>query len=139
MIVDRDTLNNSNAGRKVDREYIARALCAIVERHGALVTREDERHEITLTFDLQGVGALIHIDNVLAHGRRSLIHWHNTLSPARKFNTRFCRMIGQATWGGILHHKATSHPADWYSLAMVLDAGLCLAFAGEAFEPILTP
>ena len=140
MIVDRDTLNKSDAGRKSDREYIAEAICAIVERHGATV----ERHEsptvvgfggagIDLRFSLKGVGAMIDIDDLFG-GSRSLIHWHNTEYPSRNFTTRFCRLVGSDCLRRPFP-KATSRPADWYSLAMMLDAGLCLALAGEAFEP----
>lgn len=134
MVIDRDAFNALNARRKADREGIAWRLCAIVERHGALVEREDERREITLTFKLAGVGALIHIDD-LFDGSRSLIHWHNTEYPARDFTTRFCAAVGDLP-ANRPHHKATSHPADWYSLAMRLDAGLCLAFANQAFVPV---
>lgn len=142
MIVDRDTLNKSDAGRKSGREYIAEAICAIVERHGATV----ERHEsptvvgfggagIDLRFSLKGVGAMIDIDDLFG-GSRSLIHWHNTEYPSRNFTTRFCRLVGSDCLRRPFP-KATSRPADWYSLAMRLDAGLCLALANEAFVPVV--
>ena len=133
MMVDRDTLNNCRASRKKDREYIARAVLAIVERHGSQVEQIDDRGEITLRLSLEGVGALIHIDAVHG-GAWSLIHWHNAGFPCRNFSKRFNAIVG-----GLLksrpHHKATSSPNDWYSLAMLLDGGLCLAARNEAFEP----
>lgn len=137
MLIDRDDFNAKRASRKADREYIAAALIAIVSRHGAKVTKWDKSHrrEISLTFDLKGVGALIHIDDLFDGGSRSPIHWHNTEHPARNFTTRFCVAVGEGPCGRP-HHKATSIPGDWYSLAMTLDAGLCLAFADEAFAPV---
>lgn len=134
MMIDQDTLNASRASRKADRQYIAKALVAIVSRHGAKVEQHQDHDSITVTFDLAGVGAMIHIDAVHG-GSRSLIHWHNTLRPSRNFTARFCRHVGVCHIGR-LYHKATSNAGDWYSLAMRLDAGLCLAVRGEAFEPL---
>lgn len=132
MVIDRNDLNAKRASRKSDREFIARALCAIVERHGATVTCTEQRwREVALDFDLNGVGALVHIDDCFG-GYRSLVHWY--CRGGSKFSKRFCRMIGDLRHGRP-HHKATSCPSDWYSLAMFLDAGLCLAARGEAFEP----
>ena len=54
--------------------------------------------------------------------------------PARNFTSRFCVNVGDLGRSRP-HHKATSHPQDWYSLAMLLDAGLCLAASREAFAP----
>lgn len=132
-VIDRDAFNALNASRKADREGIAWRIRAIVERHGASVEQHDDRREITLAFSLNGVGALIYIDAVHG-GALSLVHWHNTGSPVRNFSRRFCGIVGEAV-GARLHHKATSCPANWFSLAMLLDGGLCLAFANEAFEP----
>lgn len=137
--IDRDRLNGCNAGRKADRERIADVLCAIAERRGAKVDRHDSPPTagycgagIDLRFSLNGVGAMVDIDN-LHGGEWSLVHWHNTEYPPRDFASRFCRHVGD-TWRGRPHHKATSHPANWYSLAMMLDAGLLLAARGDAFN-----
>lgn len=141
MVVDRDDLNARCASRKADREFIARALIGLMERHGAQVERRDDGPNpgyhgasIALRFSLNGVGAMLDIDN-LHGGDWSLIHWHNTEHPARNFTTRFCVNVGNLGRSRP-HHKATSHPQDWYSLAMLLDAGLCLAARGDAFEPV---
>lgn len=141
MVVDRDELNRKDAARKADREFIARAILAIVERHGAAVEKHDEPATvgycgagIALRFRLNGVGAMIDLDN-LHGGGWSLISWHNAGDgPVRDFSARFCRVVCDLPPRKRLHHKATSQPADWYSLAMMLDAGLCLAARGEAFE-----
>lgn len=138
MVVDRDDLNAKCASRKADREFIARALIGLMERHGAQVERRDEKPNpgysgagIALRFSLNGVGAMLDIDN-LHGGDWSLIHWHNTEHLARNFTTRFCVNVGDLGRSRP-HHKATSHPQDWYSLAMMLDAGLCLAAQNQAF------
>jgi hypothetical protein len=138
LVVDRAELNGKHAGRKVDREFIARALVALAEVRGAEVERHDTTPTagfcgagIDLRFKLDGVGATVSIDN-LHGGRYSIVSWYNTKHPARNFTTRFCGMVGDVVKSRP-HHKATSCPADWYSLAMMLDAGLCLAARGEAF------
>lgn len=135
MVVDRDTLNAKCASRKADREFIARALIGLMERHGAQLERRDDGPNpgyhgasIVLRFTL---GAMLDIDN-LHGGDWALIHWHNTEYPARNFTSTFCVAVGDLGRSRP-HHKATSHPRDWYSLAMMLDAGLCLAACGEAF------
>jgi hypothetical protein len=141
MVVDRDDLNARCASRKADREFIARALIGLMERHGAQVERRDDGPNpgyrgasICLRFTLNGVGAMLDIDN-LHGGDWSLIHWHNTKYPTRNFTSRFCVCVGEH--GNFRpHHKATSQPADWYSLAMMLDAGLMLAARGQAFAAI---
>ena len=142
MVVDRDTLNAKCASRKADREFIARALIGLMERHGAQLERRDDGPNpgyhgasICLRFTLNGVGARLDIDN-LHGGDWSLIHWHNTEYPVRNFTSRFCVNVGDLGRSRP-HHKATSHPRDWYSLAMSLDAGLCLAARGDAFEPAI--
>lgn len=146
MIIDRTILNAKRASRKADREYIANTLICLMERHGAEVERHDDGPNpgyhgasIALRFKLNGVGAMVDIDDLFAGGSWTLIDWHNTEYPVRNFTARFCGMIGdmrRATGCTRPHHKTTSQPADWYSLAMFLDAGLCLAARGEAFEPI---
>ena len=140
FILDRDELNRKNTSRKVDREFIASALLALIERHGAEVTRRDTPacpgyggQGIDLAFSLNGVGAMLSIDN-LHGGEHALISWHNTKYPCRNFTARFCVAVGEL--GNYRpHHKATSCGADWYSLAMHLDGGLMLAARDEAFRP----
>lgn len=65
----------------------------------------------------------------------ALISWYNTRRYARNFTTRFSDAVSGSNRNRP-HHKETSQPSDWYSLAMMLDAGLCLAARGEAFEPL---
>jgi hypothetical protein len=138
LVIEPAELNGKNAGRKVDREFIARALVALAEARGAEVERRDTTPTtgycgagIDLRFKLGGVGATVSIDN-LHGGEWSLVSWYNTVYPSRDFNPRFCACVGEPATGRP-HHKATSCPADWYSLAMMLDAGLCLAASDGAF------
>lgn len=141
LVIDRDTLNNKNASRKADREYIAGVLINIAEKYGAQVERRDDGPNpgfrgasITLGFTLNGVGAMIDINN-LHGGDHALIHWYNTEEyPARNFTSRFCGVVGSHSHSRP-HHKATSCPNDWFALAMMLDGGLCLANQGSAFDP----
>lgn len=137
---DQNHLNGKNASRKGDREFIARALIELARTRGAQVERRDESPTIgycgagiALRFSLGGVGAMADIDN-LHGGHTSLVSWYNTEHPARNFTTRFSACVGDPAQRRP-HHKATSCPGDWYSLAMMLDAGLCLAARGDAFEP----
>lgn len=132
-------LNQKNASRKADRDFIARVLIDIAQKHGAQFERREEPRNIGfhgagihLHFTLNGVGAMIDIDD-LHGGDWALIHWHGTERGAKNYSSRFNTCVG-ATNGGRPHHKATSHPGDWYSLAMNLDAGLLLAARGEAFQ-----
>jgi len=139
-MIDRETLNAKNASRKADRDFIVATLLALVGRHGAEVERQDTPRNpgysgagIDLRFELNGVGASLSIDN-LHGGSHAIISWFNTQYPARNFTTRFCVCVGEH--GRFRpHHKATSCPADWFSLAMFLDAGLMLAARGGALEP----
>lgn len=108
-------------------------------KHGAQVERRDEPRNpgyhgvgIHLSFTLNGVGAMLDIDNLLGVST-SLIHWYGTERGARNYSSRFNICVG-ASSSGRPHHKATSFPGDWYSLAMNLDAGLLLAARGEAFQ-----
>lgn len=138
----RGLLNQCKASRKADREFIARALLEIAAKHGAQVERRDEPGlagfgcaGIHITFTLNGVGAMLDIDNVHS-GSTALIHWYNDYSvkkPVQDYSSRFNVCVG-ASSSGRPHHKATSLPGDWYSLAMNLDAGLLLAARGEAFQ-----
>jgi len=139
-MIDREILNSKVASRKLDREMLASALLALAERQGAEVERRDTPRNpgysgagIDLRFELNGVGARVSIDD-LHGGKYSLISWFNTQYPSRKFTTRFCVCTGDLLKHRP-HHKATSCPADWYSLAMFLEGGLMLAARGGAFEP----
>jgi len=135
-----DKLNQCNASRKGDREVLAGVLVRIAEKQGAEVERRDTPRNpgysgagIDLKFELGGVGAILSIDD-LHGGDHALISWFNTQYPSRNFTTRFCVCVGDR--GQFKpHHKATSCPADWFSLAMFLEGGLMLAARGEAFEP----
>lgn len=142
--LDRCTLEHElharNASRKSDRELLALALELIARRHGAEVQRRDTPRNpgysgagIDLEFKLDGVGAMLAIDN-LHGGEYALISWFNTRYPVRHFTTRFCVAVGENLITRP-HHKATSCPPDWYSLAMALDAGLMLAACDGAFRP----
>lgn len=133
-----ETLNAMNASRKADREHIARDLVTLADAYGATIRRRDEPKwrstsaGIHLSFELDGVGAIVTINNLFG-GVDALIHWHNTKRPVRNFTARFCGMVGaRNTYGP--HHKATSMPNGWYALAMCLDGGLMLARDGDAFE-----
>lgn len=132
-IVNLTELRTLTAHRKTDREKIARALILLAQGHGAQFERMDDRSCITLTIGLAGVGAMIDIDAIQG-GTASLISWHNMEHPARCFTPRFCKMVGDPIQARP-HHKASSIPVDWYSLAMMLDAGLLLAARREAFLP----
>jgi hypothetical protein len=133
-------LNSKNASRKADREAIARALCAIAAEQGAEIRRKESGgclgfcgKGIDLRFSLNGVGAMIDVDN-LHGGQFAIISWFNDgSSPCRNFSDRFNRCVGDLPLGRVPHHKASSVPADWYSAAMFLSAGLMLAARGEAF------
>lgn len=140
LAIDRHWINDLTASRKGSREILAELFTMIGYRHGAEIERIDSLatpgysgRSINLRFNLNGVGAMVNIDD-LHGGEHALISWHNTKHPARDFTTRFCVCVGEH--GNLRpHHKATSQPADWYSLAMMLDGGLMLAARGEAFAP----
>lgn len=141
LTIDRDWINGLVASRKGSREALAQLFTGIGQRHGAEVEWNDSPatpgfsgQGIDLHFELNGVGAMVDVDNLFG-GERTLISWHNTKHPARDFTARFCVCVGEH--GNFRpHHKATSQPSDWYSLAMMLDAGLMLATRGQAFAPI---
>lgn len=137
--IDRLWISGLNANRKPDRETLAMAFTMIAENRGATVERRDEAANpgysgqgIALRISCMGVGAMVDIDNIHG-GVYALVHWHNSECRGRTFTTRFCNCVG-ADNAGRAHHKATSFPSDWYSLAMFLDAGLMLAARGEAFD-----
>jgi hypothetical protein len=141
MEIDRNSLNACNASRKTERIAIADVLELIARERGATVTERREEpatkgycgQTLALRFASNGVGCMVDIDD-LHGGEWSLIHWFNVEHPARNFTSRFQSLTGGGG-NGRPHHKSTSHPRDWYSLAMMLDAGLMLAVRGEAFEP----
>lgn len=139
-------LNGLNASRKANREKIADALCAIAEAQGAAIVRRDSEANpgfcgqgIDLRFELNGVGAMVDIDN-LHGGEYALISWYSCAGKpegsGRYLCSRFNRAVGEQPLGR-KHWKATTVPADWYSLAMYLEGGLTLAARKEAFEPEL--
>lgn len=151
MIEDRDAFNALNASRKADRETIAKMLIFIGEKHGAKIERRESPANpgycgqgIDLFFTLNGVGASVDIDNLFGGGH-SLISWYNEWpidyrpAPGRyclDFSGAFNSAVGENGYWSRPHHKATSCPADWYSLAMFLDAGLSTAADHKAFLPI---
>lgn len=137
--VDREWINGLNANRKADRECLAMALTMLAEARGAKVERMDTPataefggQGIDLRISNMGVGCMVYIDNIDG-GTRTLISWYNSEYTARNFTTRFCVCVGSSN-DHRPHHKATSLPADWYSLAMYLDGGLLLASRGSAFD-----
>jgi hypothetical protein len=139
MEINRDEFNALNASRKAERERIAAQLIEIAAKHGASVekihseaTRGYCGQGIDLRFACKGVGAMVDVDD-LHGGSWVLISWFNDTHPARNFTARFCTVVGDHGQTR-RHHKSTSHPRDWYSLAMMLDGGLMLAARGEAFE-----
>lgn len=139
-MINQETLNAKSASRKADREFITAELVRIAEKQGAEVERRDTPRNpgysgagIDLKFELGGVGARVSIDD-LHGGDHALISWFNTQYPARNFTTRFSVCVGDLSKPRP-HHKATSCPADWFSLAMFLDGGLMLAAREQAFEP----
>lgn len=140
LTVSRSEMNAKSARRKADREFLARVIVALMSRHDAIVERRDEPRNpgysgasIVLKFSLNGVGATFDIDD-LHGGDWAIIDWYNTGHPVRNFSPRFHVVTGNKP-PHRPHHKATSIPHNWYSLAMMLDAGLCLAARGDAFDP----
>lgn len=138
--IEREWINPLCASRKAEREVLAMAFETIARAHGAEIVRRETTPTagycgagIDLKISRGGVGALLSIDN-LHGGTYAIISWHNTEYPARNFTSRFCVNVGDRGQSRP-HHKSTSCPDDWYSLAMFLDAGLYLAARGEAFEP----
>lgn len=145
MEINRNVFNSLRASRKADRTQIADTLEAMARDHGATVTerREEPRNpgysgaSIVLHFRCNGVGAMIDIDDVHG-GEWVLIHWFNDAYPALNFTSAFTLAVRDGG-NGRPHHKATSHPRNWHSLAMMLDGGLMSANRGEAFsEPSAT-
>jgi hypothetical protein len=139
---DREWLNGLNGGRKAEREILAMAFETIAVAHGAAVERREEGpnpgfrgHSIGLRIALNGVGAMVNIDD-LHGGSRALIHWYNDYSEGRQCRDLTARFKTHVrAFGGGSPHKATTGGAAWADLALCLDAGLLLAARGEAFEP----
>jgi hypothetical protein len=140
--MEQELFNSMKSSRKADREFIAATLLEIAQKHGADFKRRDEsrtigycRAGIMLQFELNDVGAMLNINN-LHGGSFALIHWYSsTLDKVQYYSSTFNVAVG-ASSGGRRHHKATSCPADWYSLAKFLDGGLLLAASGRAFDPV---
>jgi len=137
--IERDWINDLNAGRKADREALALAFTTIAGAWGATVERRDTAAMsgysgagIVLRFALNGVGAMLDIDN-LHGGKYALIAWFNTEYPSRDFSSKLTTGVGD--YNARAHHKATSCGDDWYSIAMFLDGGLMVAARGDAFRP----
>lgn len=152
VVINRQFITGLNANRKADRDLLAGVFTVIAEARGATVERRDDPpnpgyhgRSVALRFACEGVGAMLDIDS-LHGGRYSLISWHNHYGHrergdpipssegpiTRHFAPRFNFCVG-ATHSARPHHKATSCGADWYSIAMYLDAGLMLAASGRAF------
>lgn len=137
--IDREWINALNAGHRDGRAALALAFMTIAQARGAEVERRNEPinpryhgQSIVLSFKLNGVGANFDIDNLFGGGY-SLVHWYNTEYPVRNFTSKFNISVGDHGLNRP-HHKATSQPADWYSLAMYLDAGLMLAARRAALD-----
>lgn len=138
VTVDRAWLNDWSAKRKHGREVLALIFEVIATNRGATVEKIEgaanpgfHGQSIDLRISCNGVGVMLDIDNIHG-GDTALLHWHNIEYPARNFTSRFCAVVGSSS-SAKPHHKATSFPADWYSLAMQLDGGLMLAARGAAF------
>lgn len=133
--------SGQDGGQAESRLAIARGLRFVAGIHGANVLQQPTEavggvvgEGVSMSFSLNGVGAFCSIDSLFA-GKTSVLSWHYTGWPLRNFTTAFCEAIGSPQQFGP-YHKATSAPLDWYSLAKLLDAGLCLAARGEALEPV---
>lgn len=139
-MIDLDTLN---ASRKADREKIAEALLSVAAEHGATGERQDEPPNpgysgagILLRFTLNGVGAMVDIDD-LHGGETTLISWYNDYSGPEVTTKHFAfgfRAAANAPCSTPRpHHKATTCPDGWDDLRHSLSEGLALAAAREAF------
>lgn len=140
--------NKLCASRKHDRTLIADHLTELAITHGASIERQHREPQrgycgagIHLAFACKGVGAMVDICD-LNGGDWVLIHWYNAYGDShrsvRNFSPAFQSSVGSGG-NGRPHHKATSHPRDWNSLAKMLDRGLMIAARGEAFsEPSAT-
>jgi hypothetical protein len=130
--------------RKHDRTLIADHLTELAIAHGATVERQHKEpvrgycgQGIDMRFACKGVGAMVDISD-LHGGEWALISWFNDTHPSRNFTSAFSLAVRDGG-NGRPHHKATSHPRDWSSLANMLDGGLRIAARGEAFsEPSAT-
>lgn len=141
-----------NASRKKDREAIAALMIATATDLGATVERRDEPRNpgfrgqsITLDFALNGVGALLSI-NDLYGGDGGLISWYNVReysppeegypfgrpTPVCNFSPDFNAGVG--SFQPRPHHKATSQ-GSWQWLQVCLDTGFKLARDNMALTP----
>ncbi len=131
-----------NASRKADRERVAAMLIAAVEKHGAKIERHDEPANpgysgagISLRFTLNGVGAMIDVDN-LHGGYEALMSWHNAYDGKGGGETGYFSPSFNASVGELQHprphHKASSW-GTWELLAARLSAGFRHAKEGTAF------
>ena len=131
-----------NAARKKDREAIAAIMIATATDLGATVERRDSERNpgyrgqsITLDFALNGVGAMLSIDD-LHGGDEALISWYNAhydgAYRVRNFTGAFTAGVGD--FNPRPHHKATSH-GSWQWLQACLDAGFKLARDNMALTP----
>lgn len=136
--------NSLRASRQHDRTLIADHLTELATVHGASVERTHSNgtpgycgQGIDLRIECKGVGAMVDISD-LHGGEWVLISWYGTEHRGRNFTSAFSLAVRDGG-NGRPHHKATSHPRDWSSLAKMLDGGLMLAARGEAFsEPSAT-
>ncbi len=141
-----------NASRKKDREAIAALMIATATDLGATVERRDlprnpgyRGQSITLDFALNGVGAMLSI-NDLHGGDRALISWYNAREcsppeegfpfgrspPVRDFSPTFNARVG--SFQPRPHHKVTSS-GSWQWLQVCLDTGFRLARENKALTP----
>jgi hypothetical protein len=140
MYLGRESFDALKAGQKRGREMLANALTDIATKHGASVERQHGKrnpwllraeHRSSVSCARASAPWSISTIFTAANGCSSI--GSTTSHPARNFTSRFGSEVGSGG-NGRPHHKATSHPRDWYSLAMMLDGGLLLAARGEAFE-----
>lgn len=133
------SLTGLSASRKAGRRAIADAIRGAALEFGADYEETDYggRRELGVTVKLNGVGALVHVDDLFG-GTRSLIHWFNSggYRPVRYFSPAFNSAVGEVSSWPRPHHKATSNPPDWDALLARLKAGLALARSGQAFNPV---
>ncbi len=141
-----------NAGRKKDREAIAAMFQSVADKFGAKVERRDTPRNpgysgasIDLTMALNGVGALMSIDDLHGTGE-GMASWYNAraysppepgypfgkASPCRNFSPSFNVAVGENMHAFRPHHKATSYDT-WEMLAARVQAGLRHAANNTAF------
>lgn len=121
-----------NMALRSDREWLAKELSSIAETNKGAISLMRNSFNIVCHFACNGVGARIDIGSYFQPN----IHWYNTHGPVRDFTGRFLVTVqaAKSTRTKFSDHKATSHLADWPSLAMALQDGLSLAARGGAFK-----